>query len=102
MLDVHFLLNSPPFFSQPPFLVCSVRDADRHRHGNVHSLFCPPYLSLILVQTPGVRPADVLHKNSAAVQGIDACVTCMQYTYVTRIESVLLFVSLLLLLGVCF
>jgi hypothetical protein len=28
--------------------------------------------SLIPVQAPGIRPSDVLYKNSAAVQGVEA------------------------------
>jgi hypothetical protein len=41
---------------------------------------CLLCLSLMPVQTPGIRPSDILYKNSTAVQGIEARVCCIPLT----------------------
>ena len=44
-----------------------------------------PYLLLMPVQAPGVRPPDFLHRNSMTVQGIESCRVYAIYPYNKRI-----------------
>jgi hypothetical protein len=46
-------------------------------------LFTLPFVDA--VQTPGIRPSDVLHKNSTAVQGVEARVCCIPLCNANRI-----------------